>query len=326
MRAVISIGLVARVLAVALGMFVATCAPAWAGPPYETDDPEPTAYRHYEIYVFGTYDNDASHTVDAGLPSLEINYGLMPNVQFSVTAPFGGVQAPGIPFRAGYGDTEVALKVRFMQEAHGRPQASFYPAIELPTGHAGAGLGAGLPKVFLPIWGQKTNGSWTFFGGGGVWHNPGAGNRDYTFTGIAATHDVRDGLNVGGEIYHQSADTAGGSDSTGVGVGVIAARGEHHAFLVSVGRGIHGTSTFHGYAAYELYLGPRGAGSGGTLAREALSARARKSRAGCGTSSAGSLVRVLRGSNGATWTPCSGSSTAAKRSVRCRPSCAVAAA
>ena len=26
--------------------------PALAGPPYETDDPEPTAYRHYEIYVF----------------------------------------------------------------------------------------------------------------------------------------------------------------------------------------------------------------------------------------------------------------------------------
>ena len=166
-----------------------------------------------------------------------------------------------MPFVAGYGDTEIALKVRFMQEEPGRPQASFYPAIVLPTGNANAGLGGGLPKVFLPIWAQKTNGSWTYFGGGGVWHNPGLGNRDYTFTGFAVTHDVRDGLNVGAEVYHQSADTTAGQGSTGVGVGVIAARGEHHALLASFGRGIGGGNSFHAYAAYELYLGPHTATS-----------------------------------------------------------------
>ncbi len=241
------------------GALASTSVPASAGPPYQTDDPEPTAYRHYEIYVFGSYDADASHAVGATLPSLEVNYGLMPNVQFSVTAPFAAARAPGLPMQAGFGDAEVALKVRFVQEGPGRPQASFYPAIVLPTGNASLGLGAGSPKVFLPIWAQKTNGSWTYFGGGGLWRNPGLGNRDYTFAGVAATHEVRDGLNVGAEIYHQSADTIGGSDSTGVGVGFIAGRGEHHALLASFGRGVHGSNTFHGYAAYELYLGPRAA-------------------------------------------------------------------
>jgi hypothetical protein len=234
------------------------CAPAAAGPPYQTDDPEPTPYRHFEIYVFGTYGNSSGQGVSGNAPSLEVNYGLMPNVQFSVTAPFAAAQPSGSPLHIGYGGTEVALKVRFMQEGAGRPQVSFYPAVVLPTASVAAGLGDGLPKVFLPLWAQKTNGSWTYFGGGGVWDNPGLGNRDYTFTGIAATHQIRDGVSIGGELYHRTADTIGGRDSTAVGIGYYAEHGEHHALLASFGRGISGPNTFTAYAAYELYLGPKG--------------------------------------------------------------------
>ncbi|HEX3467455.1 MAG TPA: hypothetical protein VHT05_05185 [Candidatus Elarobacter sp.] len=250
-----SVSFRALVVSALLASFVAAPVVAMAGPPYQTDDPEPTAYRHYEIYVFGTYDNEPGQGVGANWPSLEVNYGLMPNVQFSVTAPFAAAKAPGMPLQSGYGDTEVALKMRFIQEGAGRPQVSFYPSVELPT--APAGIGNGLPKVFLPLWAQKTNGSWTYFGGGGVWHNPGFGNRDYTFTGFAATREVRDGLSIGGEIYHQTADTIGGHDSTAVGIGFVAERGEHHALLASFGRSIAGDHAFTGYAAYELYLGPK---------------------------------------------------------------------
>ncbi|MBV8299684.1 MAG: transporter [Candidatus Eremiobacteraeota bacterium] len=247
--------------ALAASVLLATAAmPAVAGPPYETDDPEPTAFRHYEIYVFTSYDRDASHAINASLPSVELNYGLMPNVQFSVTAPFAAAQSAATPFDAGFGDAEVALKVRFMQERPGRPQASFYPALVLPTGNAVLGLGGGAPKVFLPIWLQKTNGAWTYFGGGGVWRNPGPGNRDYTFTGFAATHEVREGFNVGAEVYHQSPDTIRGTASTGVAVGFTADRGQNHALLASFGRDVAGSGTFHAYAAYELYLGPAAAG------------------------------------------------------------------
>ncbi len=267
-------------------MAAAMSAPALAGPPYQTDDPEPTAYRNYEIYVYTTYENDGRDGTSENLPSLEVNYGLMPNVQFSLTFPFvgaqpaavparGGTSAPaggasgassnggafspgaplGSPWHGGYGDTEIALKVRFVQEGAGRPQIAFYPAIDLPTG--GAAFGEALPKTFLPLWAQKTNGSWTYFGGGGVWHNPGLGNRDYAFSGFAATREVRDGLSIGGEIYHQTADTIGGTASTGVGIGFEQVRGEHHALLASFGRGIAGKDSFYGYAAYQLYLGPR---------------------------------------------------------------------
>jgi hypothetical protein len=238
------------------GALACTAQPAAAGPPYQTDDPEPTAYRHFEIYVFGTYGNEPGRGVSANLPSAEINYGLMPNVQFSVTLPFVAAQDAHSPLRTSYGDTEVALKLRFAQERPGRPQIAFYPAVVLPTTNAASGLGSGLPKLFLPLWAQKTNGSWTFFGGGGFWRNPGAGNRDYTFTGIAATHEVHDGLAVGGELYRQTADTVGGTASTSIGIGITGEHGEHHALLASVGRTLSGPSAFNVYAAYELYLGP----------------------------------------------------------------------
>jgi hypothetical protein len=245
-----------RVLAVCC-VVASFARPAVAGPPYQTDDPEPTAYRHYEIYVFATYGNEPGRGSTGNLPSAEINYGLMPNVQFSVTLPFDAAQDVRGPLRTGYGDTEVALKVRFAQERPGRPQISFYPAVVFPTANATGGLGAGLPKIFLPLWAQKTNGSWTFFGGGGFWRNPGFGNRDYTFTGIAATRQVRDGFAIGGELYRQTADAVGGSAATSLGLGVTAERGEHHALLASFGRALNGTTSFNAYAAYELYLGPR---------------------------------------------------------------------
>jgi hypothetical protein len=231
--------------------------PAAAGPPYQTDDPEPTAYRHFEIYILGTYGNEPGRGVSANLPSAEINYGLMPNVQFSVTLPFALAQDPRGPLHSGFGDAEVALKVRFAQERPGRPQIAFYPAVVFPTGNPGPGLSGGQPKIFLPVWAQKTNGSWTFFSGGGFWRNPGAGNRDYTFTGVAATHQVREGLSVGGEVYRQTADTIDGSASTSIGIGLTAERGEHHALLVSLGRTVSGPSAFNAYAAYALYLGPK---------------------------------------------------------------------
>jgi Putative MetA-pathway of phenol degradation len=248
-----------RILLAGALLWGAAIAPAFAGPPYQTDDPDPTAYRHYEIYMYGSYDADTSHAVNMQLPSLEVNYGLMPNVQFSVSLPFSGVSAPGTPFTAGFGDAEVGLKVRFVQEGNGRPQVAFYPSVDLPTGSVAAGLGNGLPRVFLPIWLQKTNGAWTYFGGGGVQHNPGPGNRDYTFTGFAATRSVRDGLDIGAEIYHQSPATIGGSSETGAGIGFVAQRGTEHAILASIGRDLSGPTKLHAYAAYELYLGPKAA-------------------------------------------------------------------
>jgi hypothetical protein len=238
---------------------VALSAPgvAWAGPPFQTDDPEPTPYRYYEIYVNSQTSHDGN-VFTGTLPSLEVNYGVMPNVQFSVSLSNAISHAAGAGWNDGLGDAEVGVKVRFIQQSRWIPDVSFYPSVVLPSGNANRGLGGGETKTFLPLWAQKDVEGWEVFGGGGVWHNPGLGNRDYTFTGVAVQRDFNENFSAGAEIFHTTSSTIGGSSATGFSVGMIRSLGALHKILFAVGRGLDGSNTFSGYVAYELFLGPRG--------------------------------------------------------------------
>ena len=59
------------VAALALG------APAWAGPPFRTDDPEPVAFQHFEINLLSLGSETAAGWSGI-LPGLEVNYGALP--------------------------------------------------------------------------------------------------------------------------------------------------------------------------------------------------------------------------------------------------------
>jgi len=212
---------------------------ALGGPPFVTDDPVPTAYRTWEIYSGLQYENEMDGATLIGAPFLALNYGALPNVQVSLSTALGN------------GGTQFGIKTRFVQEAKGWPQIAFYPSVALPTN-------AGEHAVpFLPLWAQESWGPWTVFGGGGVFVNRGAGQRDDTLAGIAIERDVSHTVSVGGELYHQSAATIGGTDTTALNLGAIAQLGEHHAVLFSAGRGLHGEDAFSAYASYEFVLGPK---------------------------------------------------------------------
>ena len=55
-------------------VLIGVCLPAFAGPPFRTDDPEPVAYRHGEAYLFSSGTRDAGGMSGAG-PAMEFNYG-----------------------------------------------------------------------------------------------------------------------------------------------------------------------------------------------------------------------------------------------------------
>lgn len=59
--------------------------PAYAGPPYLTDDPEPTDVHHYEIYAFGsgTSERDGMD----GEAGIDFNYGGAKNLQLTAILP-----------------------------------------------------------------------------------------------------------------------------------------------------------------------------------------------------------------------------------------------
>jgi hypothetical protein len=225
--------------------------PAVAGPPYVTDDPEPTEYRHWEIYTGLQYENDGG-AVSASVPFAEFNYGAMPNVQVSISTQLTELDAvPMHGYR--YGLTDFGIKTRFVQESEGRPQIAFYPSIQIPTA-PGAHV-----VTLLPLWLQKSYGTWTAFGGGGLYLNAGPGMRDFTFVGSAVEHAISPATTVGVELFHQSAQTLGGTDTTAANLGMAAQIGKYHAILASFGRGLHGDDTFAAYASYEFALGPGGA-------------------------------------------------------------------
>lgn len=223
----------AAVLALALAAGSAS-----AGPPFITDDPEPVDLGHWEIYAFsaGAFEHSASTGVG---PSLEVNYGAAPNLQLHLIANLSYDNPSGTPKQFGLGDTELGFKYRFITpgDKDWFPQVGIFPLLELPTGQAKRGLGAGYTQAFLPVWIQKDIGKWTTYGGAGYWINPGPGNRNYWYGGWLLQRQVTAKLMLGGEVFHTTSSVVGRSGSSGFNLGGQYDVTEHDHLLFSAGRG-----------------------------------------------------------------------------------------
>ena len=251
------------ILGFILALIAIGSAPAKAGPPFFTDDPEPIEYQHAEVNFF-TQATTSKGGTNGIAPGIDANYGLMQDVQIHATAQmaydathgrddlFGGHNSA--PF--GLGDTELGVKYRFIRETEedSWPQVAIYPLIELPTGNARHDLGAGYVREFIPLWLQKDLGSWQTFGGGGYWNNPGNGNQNYWFMGWVLQRRNTTNLTVGGEHFHQTASTLKGRESTGFNLGGIYSLSESYNLLFSAGKGIQNntdTNTFSYYLSLQ---------------------------------------------------------------------------
>jgi len=229
-----------------------------AGPPYRTDDPEPVELGHYEFYTFFTGTRVSGDTSGFG-PAFELNYGLIPDGQFHIVAPLAFDSPTGAPIESGMGDTELGFKYRFIQEDDKgwRPQIGIFPFLEVPTGEENRGLGAGHWRGYFPLWVQKSSGDWTTYGGGGYWINHGNGtiDKDYWYFGWLLQRKVIDKLAIGAEVFHQTATTIGGRESSGFSVGAIYDFDERNHLLLSLGRGfqnVSDTNRFSWYLAYQI--------------------------------------------------------------------------
>lgn len=229
---------------------------AVAGPPYTTDDPEPVGFRHWEIYL-ATQDQWSRGDGWVGTsPHLEVNYGLLPDVQLHVIAPLAWGTPPGGPASFGFGDTELGVKFRFVHEREWIPQIGTFPLLEVPTGDAARGLGTGRTQVFLPLWLQKSFGPWTTYGGGGYWVNPGPGNRNWWYFGWQAQREIVRAVNLGAEVFHGTSRQVGRPGDTRFNVGLVVDFGDLHHLLVSAGHAL-GAQAFQMYAAWQLTFGPK---------------------------------------------------------------------
>ncbi len=226
-----------------------------AGPPFVTDDPEPVDYRHWEFYCASQL-SGANGIISGTAPSVEVNYGLLPDVQIHAIAGLAvNSDADGHP-ACGPGDLELGVKYRFIRESAGRPQAGIFPAIELPTGDSSKGLGAGMVQLFLPLWLQKSFGPWTTYGGGGYQAAMGRPSENFFLFGWQGQRDVSNALTLGAELFAVTRQRGYPGTEAGFNIGVIITLSPEHHILVSAGRDIAGINQFTCYCAYQLTFGP----------------------------------------------------------------------
>ena len=240
-----------RMIGLCILAALASSAPAFAGPPFITDDPEPVDLGHWEVYGFSAGRHVQGDT-GGTLTGVEVNYGAAPNLQLHLIVPLAFDSPSGGPTVVGLGDIELGAKYRFIDPSGDDwwPQVGTFPLIEVSTGNAQRGLGAGHVREFFPIWIQKDFGKWTTYGGGGYWNNPGAGNRNYWFMGWLLQRQVTEHLALGGEIFHQTADAVGGDQITGFNVGGVYDIADNYHLLFSSGRGLQNSTTTNEFSYY----------------------------------------------------------------------------
>lgn len=205
--------------------------PAFAGPPYITDDPVPTDTGHWEIYAFTA--GEGRHSTIDGDAGVDLNYGAVKGLQLTATLPLSFSHAPIEGWRGGSGDVELGAKYRFINRERLGLSAAIFPRVIMPTAAHSPGERA---RFLLPLWLEKDFGGGTsVFGGGGYTINPGSGNRDFWQAAVAVTKDVSKKVSLGTEIARQGADVAGGTAQTRAGVGAIVQLSDHYALLLSGG-------------------------------------------------------------------------------------------
>jgi hypothetical protein len=216
------------------GTLLLGISPAMAGPPYLTDDPEPTDYKHFEIYNFT---NGTATRADAsGEAGIDINYGGAPNLQLTATIPAAYGLPNGGPLVGGFGNVELAAKYRFLTQQNFGLDVAVFPRVFLPSG--AANVGEPHTSYLLPIWMQKDWGQWSAFGGGGCEINRGGDSQNFCEAGLVVTRQIATDLQIGLEIFHQTPDTKGGQAMTSIGAGFHYDMNDTFHLLGYLGRGI----------------------------------------------------------------------------------------
>ena len=99
---------------------------AFAGPPFLSDDPTPTDYQHFEVYLFAN--RTTTRDGVSGDTGIDFNYGATPDLQLTAVLPWNYERPMGAHFTSGLGNIELAAKYRFLhQEGIGWDIAVFSP-------------------------------------------------------------------------------------------------------------------------------------------------------------------------------------------------------
>jgi hypothetical protein len=237
----------ARALLIALTVLAK---PAWAGPPYVTDDPEPTDFKRFEIYLFAN-GSDARDGSEAAT-GIDFNYGAAPDLQLTALLPLAYENPLGASSATGLGNIELAAKYRFLHQAQTGWDVAVFPRYILPS--VSSHVGDQHSSIVLPIWLEKDWDTWSTFGGGGCVIQHESDLKNFCLAGWALTRTVLQRLQIGLELVYRSADTPGGHASAAMGAGLRYDITTHYHFLASAGPTLRNASETTRYSWYASLL------------------------------------------------------------------------
>ncbi|HSC20003.1 MAG TPA: transporter [Rhizomicrobium sp.] len=223
---------------------------AQAGPPYLSDDAEPTEYQHYEIYAFAN--GDVGDSGSGGEAGIDFNYGATPDLQLTAVLPIAYANPAGTPSAVNLGNVELAAKYRLLHQDDVGVDVAVFPRLFLPAGSAE--VGERHAAFLLPIWFEKDWGKWSGFGGGGCVLNQGGNSRNFCLAGWAMTYRLLPKLQIGGELFHQTADTKGGRATTVLGAGATYDVSDNYHLLGYIGPTVQNAAETNRYTWYASIL------------------------------------------------------------------------
>jgi len=223
---------------------------AWAGPPYITDDPEPTQFKEFEIYLFagGSDARDGSEAATG----IDFNYGAVPDLQLTMVVPVAYENPGGSDSASGLGNIELAAKYRFLHQDQIGWDVAVFPRYFVKS--ASSRVGDQHSALLLPIWVQRDLERWSTFGGGGCVFQNGEDLKHFCLAGWAVTRNFASRLQLGLELVYQTADAPGGRSSTAIGAGLRYDISEHYHFLASAGPTLRNAAETNHYTWYASLL------------------------------------------------------------------------
>lgn len=225
---------------------------AQGGPPMLTDDPGTPGPGHWEINLAATRE-ETSNERSTNLPILDLNYGVGDRIQLNYGVAWSSVSSRDGHSESALGNSEFAIKWRFLDQGDDGWKVSTYPRVVLrnPGSRAArVGLADDGTTVLLPFEFQHdVPGGGLTFEVGHEFHSRGD---DVWIAGAVFGREFTNGFEAMAELHADSPGTWAES-SLVMNVGLVAGFADSGNLLLSVGREVHSPSDAS--AAWRAYGG-----------------------------------------------------------------------
>lgn len=226
----------------AVTLFGVACAHAQGGPPLLTDDPGTPGGNNWEVNVAVTTERHPEIRIFE-TPQLDINYGVGERIQLNFQIPYLVEGTNDGPTRSGLGNSEAAVKWRFLDDKKRTLAISIYPRLNFnnPDDTARRGLDNRGASFLFPVEVTKHLGPLDWNLELGHWF-PHYGP-DSWITGLAAGRDVNARLELLGEVYSDRQTGSDGEHATTFDCGGRLKLNRSMLLLFMAGRSFHGPAS-----------------------------------------------------------------------------------